>query len=913
MRTETHSFFKKETTENQMNRHNYVKRGFLTSGLLAVVWAFILLGLPGAAVAQDGGLSWEEEVPDAAAVVVEKPETGEAVPAVEPAGEEAVVEEDDIEFRGIDMQPEELSISEQIKRQELVLRAEHELEQARAAFVAEDFEQAVKLYDDAKKHLLKAGATEENREKVRKIDRLVADVYVKWGDSVAEEAEKLADANQFEDAIAKAGQAAKHNPKSAKMMEERIRRYKVMQEKAVVQSQVSMTRIDPTGEEREQKIKILLERGRRLYDKNRFMAARDEFEQVLVLDPFDIDATNGLLLINRKLNAYAEARRQVIEMERIAENSWKWSEPITPLGNDALDRQETIAVDKEREATRGIEQKLETIVLPRIDFEEATIHQVIRFLRDKSRELDPEGKGVSIVFQKGSGPAAEGEAAAPAPGGFDFGEGGGAAEPDWGAFGGDAAPPAPGAGAAEPQVKGTVTIAATDIPLKDAIRFVCESAGLQYRVTRFAVIIGEELRTEMETRIFDVPQGMFGIDRTADAAPLMDQWAGGAAAGRGGEEESDTDMRAFLTQLGIAFPTDSAAKLIRNKTKLWARNTPENLKLIQDFLDASRIDEHQVTIEAKFVEISQNDLEALGFEWLINNGDGLAISTGGDYEWSNGGKWNYGGEGKSAILKQDPSGAWPFNSALTGALRYANFDPTFFSGNDKVLSIQSVLGSMEFTTVIHAINRADSTDILSCPKVTAKSDETAILRMVTERYFPTSWTEPEIESGGTDNNSTYKPSIPEFGEARDIGVVLEATPKVDPKKEYLIDLLLRPQVYDFLGYDTDLNYVMVIDGEEVEGKAQMPIIAARTVETSVMVWDGETVVLGGMISEHLTEYDDKVPVLGDIPLLGRLFQSRGKKSEKRNLLIFVTARLVDPAGRPKRASNEMRGIPEFGR
>ena len=56
--------------------------------------------------------------------------------------------------------------------------------------------------------------------------------------------------------------------------------------------------------------------------------------------------------------------------------------------------------------------------------------------------------------------------------------------------------------------------------------------------------------------------------------------------------------------------------------------------------------------------------------------------------------------------------------------------------------------------------------------------------------------------------------------------------------------------------------------------------------------------MGGLIREDLTSYEDKVPLLGDIPLLGHLFRSKGKKSEKRNLLIFVTARLVNPAGEP---------------
>ena len=76
-----------------------------------------------------------------------------------------------------------------------------------------------------------------------------------------------------------------------------------------------------------------------------------------------------------------------------------------------------------------------------------------------------------------------------------------------------------------------------------------------------------------------------------------------------------------------------------------------------------------------------------------------------------------------------------------------------------------------------------------------------------------------------------------------------------------------------------------------------PVFTSRNVTTSIVIWDGQTVVMGGLIREELTTIKDKVPVLGDIPVLGRLFRSEGEYSRKRNLLIFVTARLVDPAGR----------------
>ena len=75
--------------------------------------------------------------------------------------------------------------------------------------------------------------------------------------------------------------------------------------------------------------------------------------------------------------------------------------------------------------------------------------------------------------------------------------------------------------------------------------------------------------------------------------------------------------------------------------------------------------------------------------------------------------------------------------------------------------------------------------------------------------------------------------------------------------------------------------------------------------SSCVVWDGQTVVLGGLISENVTKTKDKVPLLGDIPLAGRLFRSESSMTQKKNLLIFVTPTIIDPAGNRMHSEDEM--------
>jgi general secretion pathway protein D len=85
----------------------------------------------------------------------------------------------------------------------------------------------------------------------------------------------------------------------------------------------------------------------------------------------------------------------------------------------------------------------------------------------------------------------------------------------------------------------------------------------------------------------------------------------------------------------------------------------------------------------------------------------------------------------------------------------------------------------------------------------------------------------------------------------------------------------------------------------------------REVSTRVTLWDGATLIMGGLTREEVKRVDDRVPVLGSIPVLGRLFRSKGESTQKRNLLIFVTANLVSPGGSLKK--QPLQGTPPSSR
>jgi type II secretory pathway component GspD/PulD (secretin) len=85
----------------------------------------------------------------------------------------------------------------------------------------------------------------------------------------------------------------------------------------------------------------------------------------------------------------------------------------------------------------------------------------------------------------------------------------------------------------------------------------------------------------------------------------------------------------------------------------------------------------------------------------------------------------------------------------------------------------------------------------------------------------------------------------------------------------------------------------------------LPKFTIRQVVTTVDVWDNQTVVLGGLISSQVTSTKNQLPVLGDIPVLGNLFKSESKTTTKKNLMIFVTATIVDPAGNRVHSDDEL--------
>jgi type II secretory pathway component GspD/PulD (secretin) len=155
------------------------------------------------------------------------------------------------------------------------------------------------------------------------------------------------------------------------------------------------------------------------------------------------------------------------------------------------------------------------------------------------------------------------------------------------------------------------------------------------------------------------------------------------------------------------------------------------------------------------------------------------------------------------------------------------------------------------------------------------------------------------------NNQAGVSAITPITQAMELGPILDVVPYV-LADGYTINMALIPSVTVFNGYDTPPTVPNVTGNLNV---VQLPVVlpdfTVRQVVTTVNVWDGQTVVLGGLISSTIQSTKQQVPVIGDLPLVGNLFQSSSKTTQKKNLMIFVTASIVDPAGNRVHSDDEL--------
>jgi general secretion pathway protein D len=681
------------------------------------------------------------------------------------------------------------------------------------------------------------------------------------------------------------------------------------------------------------------------FNLGKYDDAKREYDNVLRLDPYNSAARRGLERMAHAKSDYYRAAYDHTRAELLQQVDAAWELAVPADAPDLPDGFRT--AQGETSGVAYITEKLRRIIIPRIDFEDTTVEEAIDFLRLRSAELDtleldPARKGVNFVVRRP-------RAAAPAAGG----------DPLVDPAAGEAGPVAVGPDPSSLRIR---ELRVRNVPLAVALKYICDATKLRYKVDDFAVTLvpQTEAGQDIFTRTFTVPP---------DFKSLLD--TGSAEGGGGGEVDPFADaskaggikpsknILELLKSSGVVFSEGSSATLSTSGVLL-VTNTPTELDKVETLVNALiNKQPKQVKITTKFVEIAQENSDELGFDWIINP---FPLVSGNSIWGSGGTRGNQSGRKGNDFVS--PVGGTSIDGVPADPLQYA--DPLATNGlrsGDQAInrnSIDAILNNPNRTAqsanvapgimaltglfsdgqvqmIMRGLAQKKGTDLMTAPSVTARSGQKATIEIIREFIYPTEYEPPELPNsvgqtsggfgglggvlgGGGGGSFPVTPATPTAFETRNTGVTLEIEPTIG-ENDFVIDLRFVPEIVEFEGF---INYGSPIQSPSTdalgnpvtstitENRIEMPVFSTRRVNTALTIYDGYTVAVGGLMREDVQNVEDKVPIFGDIPIIGRLFQSKSENRIKSNLIVFVTAQIIDATGRPIRGVGAAESIPAPG-
>jgi general secretion pathway protein D len=630
-----------------------------------------------------------------------------------------------------------------------------------------------------------------------------------------------------------------------------------------------------------------------------FDAASVLFTDVLRVDPYNTAARRGMERAEQERARYFNAARDHTRAKMLNGVNASWEDAVPPTTAD-LEKYSQARGDSLRNVQGNREkivQKLRTMIVPKVDFAGASLDEVVEFLRVRSRDLDPTGKGVDFVLNL------------------------------------------------PPETSGaTIDLAVTNMPMEEVVRYCADKVGAAFKVDEFAVkfVSLTESSTEFFVRTYRVPPGFIESAPAAAAAAPADPFAANAAPAGGVSAIRRLTAREFLEARGVAFPEGATANYNLSSNRLVVRNTASNLEMVESMVEsAAESAPKQALISIKMIEINQSNLEEMGFDWLLGSfnapgSDGVFLSGGttGNAQAGDAPSQNFPMQfpGTGVPVGQNPVTAGLRSSGeifakptienllgenLTQGLPSARSPGQF--------AVSGVLTDPQFQVVVRALNQKKGVDLLAMPSIVTKGGQKATIDLAREFRYPTEFDPPEIPqqvgsipTGGNvriiaDNNTgPITPSTPTTFEMRKVGTVIEMEPVISANGKE-VEILLTPESTEFEGfidYGSDINNQVQTAGalvnQPVDNRIIQPIFRTNKISTALKIYDGSTVVLGGVLQDRRVNIQDKVPVIGDIPLVGQFWKSKVDQVDKKAFVVFVSVRVLDPSGQPV---NQLEAMP----
>jgi general secretion pathway protein D len=615
-------------------------------------------------------------------------------------------------------------------------------------------------------------------------------------------------------------------------------------------------------------IRDLLARGRAQYLNGDYDGASATFKEVEARDTNNSEAKLFQTKIAELLGGIHKQNIYKTREQMLTEVDQSWERPkvfdIQSGGPDLV-------------VNPGLQDKLNSITIPQVNFSGMELTRVIETLSELSVEYDAERVGVNIVPL------------------FNPNEN-------------------------NPRVN----ISLRNLNLDRILQFVTQQVNFAYDVGGDAVTVspdGGSGDVNTVTEFFPISRAtvirLTGFrDGGGSSSGPVDPFAAPSSAGSSGPSANEEveALQSFFQSAGVNFEL-SGASLAFDGEQLIVTQTRRNLERMRIIL-RNYNEVKQVEIEAKFLEVSQNDLEEVGFDWSVRDGAVPRTTFGGAAVLDSNGQQiiDYDRTGSTQNRNiNDAFGIATSQSAITinGGTAAGNTAPDLASAIDLAANATSLFTATGWSVngydvdfAIRALSRKAGSDLMSAPKVTVLSGKRANITVAQELRYPESY--GDIESTVSSNNTggaaiSITAGTPQDFVTRNVGVEMSVTPNVE--NDDTISLILEPRVTEFEGFVEYGGPSVALAGTTtvtVPAGFFQPVFSTREMSTEVTIFDGATVVMGGLTRDEVKSINDKVPVLGDIPGIGRLFRSEGESRQKRNLLIFVTANLVSPGGSPAR-------------
>ena len=888
----------------------------------------------------------------------------------------------------------DLMATESLRREAMDAQAKREVMAARDAMSGRDWDTAYRKYSLAFKHLSDRADSVEFR---RECAQGMAEARYQAGRQAYRSGEM-----DLARQLAVEARTLRH-PRAQALIEAIEGDTISVEEKDV--SEIAHRRNDKDYKEDRNSIRRRLRRSAQYLAVSDLDKALEECELVIRFDPYNSEALELRRRIQRRRDVILDKERTATREGMIADVNAAWR-PVYAVnslelkGIDGGTTRTNLGNDKERTMEQLVEKRMKEMILPSISFRPpATIADAVEYFKQASRDFDRpdipiDQRGFNFVLDLGKQLVAQG--------------GGEAASADTGNDFAASAESSDSAASGSPDGMPLIpAIAANNVSLWDALKLVCRVTKFKFQIQEGPVVMvmPESMTTEdLVTRTYDVTEN-FAERMSGAAEDVQDMKGGFGGSSKGSDEASGDDQEAswkkFFSLMGVKWAEGSSIVYLKTIGKLRVTNTKDQLAVIEAALAGELgATPKLIEIEARFVEVAQEDLNSLGFEWLLNSDYTLGMNGKlGKMLGIKGGKWGRNSTTTTTVKPGDPnipgsttitttstteydqhSGSnWARNrggkrnigitgdpSTYQSGMRYLSTDGNHISGqgystNDQFMRVNAFLGNADLSMILHMLSQRSDTDLLSAPKVLTGPGKEATMKVVTEYIYPTEYDVQLTASGGGSSGSSSGGGSseilavvePQNFTMREVGVILQVTPELSQGGQ-LINLHLHPQVvsdptwknygmripkssnsqYDTFGSvgsimtslitsittlggtlteeertalrtrltDSAMTSIDSINSGETalsyyDAPMEQPFFKTRSIETDITIANGATVVMGGLITEERKSMEDKIPFLGDIPWLGRFFRSRSEWSNKRNLLIFVTARLVDPMGR----------------